>query len=392
MLTQFQNYANTSICDLNQAYSSEGISNPNLGYQLGAKLGNLLGTCDKYGQITESSYSLDRYVDYVYQQKSVFSNIFTRASEKVTNFFKKLTNSVFFDIDKERDSNVMNLEIDLLTEIMKQVALHDLSDFRQDILNIISSSLKRAEAKNKPLLILLGETHGRMSTSLLESFILYLSSQLPNLSLSNVFTEAFDANFYEQPEYSVDPCNVVEKVIEHLGLTKIQMDLAACQIFKPDIPKVCEVIDYEKLMSGVIIDSVEKAKLKEGLKKRNQIMTEVMIAFKNDGNAIAIIGKAHLYGIMQETKLQDYYHVVPILVGPNLDFDRTITKKQICEKEYYKMCKNYYLKDPSVTNFYSLPYFDFVMPICKSQDIMQVACEASHSNKDSEKIKTLCKF
>lgn len=317
-------------------------------YMIGQGIGQMLGTCDEYGRPTELSYPLDRFVNYIYTKYrsvvAISSNILNKIPRKTKwplsqHSVEEMTISehALATLDREAVDSEKKIT-EYIDSVLMEMRPHFIK-FRLKIQKAINESI----INGKPLLILIGEHHYSLNSTLMEALILNMLSSFNDFEFQNIYTESFEKNIYGAPEGKPYPYLVIEQMAQLLGKTKIPIDLATCEIFEPS-PEACGHIDYHELMSGGTI-SLKNVTSASGMQKRNQVMTYVMNTLKQKGNAVAIVGQDHLFGIMTETTLNEHYHIVPITLEPNAQFlnhtYRDIHENFECEMKYRLSCFHY---------------------------------------------------
>ncbi|MFO1259410.1 MAG: hypothetical protein U1E78_13505 [Gammaproteobacteria bacterium] len=342
-------YAEAGVALMNSSDSANILHTP--GYAIGQAIGDILGTCDEYGRPTESSYPLDRLTNFIHTK---YQNILAGTS----SFLKKMkglsqilgsssaeygveetlpSESAIecFDREKHHSSIMISERIDSALDRMKPLLLK----FRLEIQKAINDSI----INGKPLLILIGEHHYSPDSALMEAFIINLLNTFDDFQYQTIFTESFETDIYGLHEGMPHPNEIVEQLAERLNKLTVPMDLGTCKLFKTS-PDICEYIDYSELMNGSSI-TLQNVTSASGMKKRNQIMTNVMNTLRGNGNAVAIVGQYHLFGLMNETTLQEHYHVVPIALDSNACFMSHRSQDNLedvhCEFEYRFSCFEY---------------------------------------------------
>lgn len=180
-----------------------------------------------------------------------------------------------------------------------------IAEFHKALSAKIDAAKKEAQENNKPLLILVGENHNSESSAIIESLVLDIAAK--KLSLKEVLTESFFSILKEKyRKYHIGPYSYLDEKIKAKGLQTINLDLAICQRNTGWIEEIpaCKN-NYPQLLH------VENATSTEGIKIRNTVMADVAIHTElND--KIAVVGSAHLFGMIKETTLSEYYHILPI--------------------------------------------------------------------------------
>jgi hypothetical protein len=296
---------NTSSCAISLSSQVSLSSNIQPAYALGQSIGQMLGTCDQYGQPTEFSYPLDRFVNYVYGKCTDLVKSASSIPEKIHASYALVLHAFINTKNNETSlSTTINANThteDVISERINAALLRmqpEIVTFRLAIQHAIDA----AREKGKPLLLLLGESHFSLDSALMEALILQITTELDGFPFQHVFTEPFESDIYQLPDNIPYPIVLLEQIMHALQKKKIPMDLATCDIFEKQKPEVCEIIDTDQIASGkpINLDNVTSV---SGMKKRNQVMAHVMNAFKYYGNAIAVVGRDHLFGIMTETTL-----------------------------------------------------------------------------------------
>lgn len=181
-----------------------------------------------------------------------------------------------------------------------QTQLHDLEVK-------LNFEIKVAEENHKPLLILIGDFHHSISSTLLETQIIQLTS---DPSIHNFFTESRSAQHYKDLGYNNEnhwpKILFLDKVITPLQLTQTPIDSASYDCFDNN-----NVEAQNNCRTYVQSD--------DGIAARDTVMANHMIE-KLSGNAIAIVGESHLKGLIQDTDLSKHYHIFPVATKENKEY------------------------------------------------------------------------
>lgn len=384
---------NTSSCAISLSSQFNLSSNVQPAYALGQSIGQLLGTCDQYGQPTPFSYPLDRFVNYIYRKctdlvKNVFSipeKIHARYALVQHAFIKTKHNETSLSTAINAQTNTEDIISERINAALLRIQ-SQIVTFRLEFQNAIDI----ARAKGKPLLLLIGESHYSLDSALMETLILHITTELDGFPFQHVFTEPFESDIYQLPDNIPYPIVLLEKMMHALQKKKIPMDLATCDIFETKKPEVCQIIDTDKITSGkpIHIDNVTSV---SGMKKRNQVMAHVMNAFKHYGNAIAVVGRDHLFGIMTETTLTEFYHVVPVTLSSHM-LDATFKQyapdeNSLCENAYQESCFNYIFDKNVLQLTPTLGFSEFFTEPYPSEAIIQKTKQAALNARQTNRLR-----
>lgn len=178
----------------------------------------------------------------------------------------------------------------------------------------IDDAMRKARQCNMPFMILIGENHESLRSALIEALTLHIASE--KFALKTLLTESFFMKYYQEQTLFVErfnnfelvPPKIIEVLANQLQLKKVLMDYASCGHFVSNglatEPEECD--DIEDLYR-----TPHYPGSKLGIKKRDEVMVDVAIK-ANVNDTVAIVGVAHLSGMLKETPLTDIYHVLPI--------------------------------------------------------------------------------
>jgi hypothetical protein len=384
---------NTSSCAISLSSQFSLSNNVQPAYALGQSIGQMLGTCDQYGQPTEFSYPLDRFVNYIYGKCTDLVKSASRIPEKIHASYALVLHAFIKSKNNEASlSTTINTQTNtesLISERIDAALLRmqaEIVTFRLAIQDAIDA----ARAKEKPLLLLLGESHFSLDSALMETLILQITSELDGFPFQHVFTEHFESDIYQLPDNIPYPIVLLGQMMHALQKKKIPMDLATCDIFETQKPEVCQIIDTDQITSGkpIHLDNVTSV---SSMKKRNQVMAHVMNAFKHYGNAIAVVGRDHLFGIMTETTLNESYHVVPVTLSSHM-LDATFkphapNENSLCEDAYQEACFNYIFDKNVLQLAPTLGFSEFFTEPYPSENIIQKTKQAALDSRQANRLR-----
>lgn len=293
-------------------------------------------------------YGLGKYVfgtiesDYypAYSLGEIWTQCLASAKKLVTNTFDTIADYIIGDIDlssiyQNADPIVMTQQeltgtsgtalITAPTEDTQSLLVEELDSILStnkkisvsynDIASKIEIAKREAESKNMPLMILLGEHHYQINSILNEVIVIDIA--VKKLGIKKVLAEQCFAEriaaFLKMKNLRFEPSYMqylwlTEDMIDHFGLEKVVIDLAPCSGI---LSKENEHHGTRELYPEI---PLSLAKTTEGIKIRNAVMTEVAKAY--DSDVIAIVGSAHLHGMIKETDLEQVFHILPINVAP----------------------------------------------------------------------------
>lgn len=179
----------------------------------------------------------------------------------------------------------------------------------------IDNAMQIANNRNQSLLILMGETHKSATSAFLEALLLHMVSS--KWSLNTVFTESP----FEQPPKDLQ--DAIESLLTELNIRKVFVDLALCNYVNSTHPQCHQYPDISASLEPIIhqwtyYDGVSE----KGVLIRNNAMAQAIIE-TNAGHSVAIVGAAHMYGLIYDTDLTTSYYVLPINVVPQHHCKRT---------------------------------------------------------------------
>ncbi|MBN9289399.1 MAG: hypothetical protein BGO43_03770 [Gammaproteobacteria bacterium 39-13] len=244
-------------------------------------------------------YPLDRLCNYLYETgKSIYSQL-----SKVI-----WKDSVFSSENSDFVNEIAKMQDDTL-KINAQV----LYRLYHVIWNRIDNATKIARQNNKPLLILLGEAHENIDCAFKLSLIFRILAD--RKGFQGTFSEYFHPKSYSLRKKTFPPSlKVLDALTEENGLKIIPMDLARCEelsFFDRQVTEECNKISLAYLGITKSEDYLS-AQFLERVKARNRIMMNEMI-FNKGGDAIALVGAAHLRGLLKDhPDLSEHYEILPI--------------------------------------------------------------------------------
>ncbi|MBI2790525.1 MAG: hypothetical protein HYX61_01090 [Gammaproteobacteria bacterium] len=175
-------------------------------------------------------------------------------------------------------------------------------EFTQSLYDRISLEKSIALSKNKPLLILIGESHYDLREYFIELMIVQLASQY--FSIKKLMLE--------QSRSSISTIRKCENLYKQLG---IHGSMQSLYYF----------LNKNKMMTMFSIDEGKKPDghewntTPEGVRKRNKVMCSTAQIRASGNDAVAIVGFNHLYGLLNETELSEHFHVFAINVALKKD-------------------------------------------------------------------------
>lgn len=204
---------------------------------------------------------------------------------------------------------IIDIQLEALEDVMPAhirngIFDEEIKDFKNavnkvcdSLLTLISESKTKAARINKPLMILLGESHCSMHSLILEGIILYICRNY--FDINTVMSEnsfEFDLNPSESlagrrawsgkiGSWSVDI--PISFFLNELGITPKRLDI-----------NTRFTRNYESSLSI------------EGIRARNNEMVHIATEAPND--SVCIVGAWHLPGMLEETSLQETFSVFPI--------------------------------------------------------------------------------
>lgn len=241
-------------------------------------------------------------------RKQAEANPFYRTGQTLRTAADKLHHWIY----KSVDSAINWLSDSFLGMSIDENKIH--SEY-QKLFEKITQAQAEARKAGKPLMVLVGEEHSYIDTALYQAMILHIANE--KMRLKGIFTEAFQQGFYEKHNRRANcyPGKTVDELAKQMDIKIVPIDLALCGYFTrtgfySDEPSECRGSGY----ASVIMLNDEVTGLK-AMRVRNNVMTDVAIR-ADLGDTIAIVGGAHLYGLIEETPLTEYYHVLPINTFP----------------------------------------------------------------------------
>lgn len=244
-------------------------------------------------------YPLDRLCNYLYETgKSIYSQL----------------NKVIW-----RGSVISSENSDFVNEIAKmqddtlKIDAQVLYRLYQVLWNRIDNATKMARQNNKPLLILLGEAHENIDCAFKLSLVFRILAD--RKGFQGTFSEYFHPKSYNLRKKIFPPSlKVLDTLAEENGLKIIPIDLARCEELSFVDRQVTEECNKISLAYLGITKSEDylSAQFLERVKARNRIMVNEMI-FNKGGDAIALVGAAHLRGLLKDhPDLSEHYEILPI--------------------------------------------------------------------------------
>lgn len=174
--------------------------------------------------------------------------------------------------------------------------------FTQSLYDRISLEKSIALGKNKPLLILIGESHYDLREYFIELMIVQLASQY--FSIQKLMLE--------QSRASISTIRKCESLYKQLGS-------------HGNMQSLYYFLSKNKMMTMFPIDEGKKSAghewniTPEGVRKRNKVMCSTAKVRANGDDAVAIVGFNHLHGLLNETELSEHFHVFTINIAPKKD-------------------------------------------------------------------------
>jgi hypothetical protein len=93
------------------------------------------------------------------------------------------------------------------------------------------------------------------------------------------------------------------------------------------------------------------------------------IVTSNVGDTLAIVGAAHIFGLVKETTLTDHYFVLAI---------NAADKKKVLETCHSDLCRNFYLKDPQVLTTSELSLINDISFLFLDPDTLVEKAHSAH--------------
>lgn len=204
--------------------------------------------------------------------------------------------------EKNNNANVKNSE----SENFEIFETNDLEPYYHVLKEKIDNSLNKANELGKPLMILIGEEHTSASAATIQSMALHIAMSIDKMALKAVLTEQFLSNLYVSNSL---PCITVEAFTRYFGLNKIPIDLAQCHTRE----RWCGSVTAKSCQNSKKYEQLnhESAISEQGMFIRNDVMVKAALD-ANVGNTVAIVGAAHLCGMISDTPLKKHYHVLTI--------------------------------------------------------------------------------
>lgn len=174
--------------------------------------------------------------------------------------------------------------------------------FTQSLYDKISVEKSIALGKNKPLLILIGESHYDLREYFIELMMVQLVSQY--FSIKKLMLE--------QSRTSISTIRKSENLYKQLGSHGSMQSLYY-------------FLSKNKMMTMFPIDEGKKVDghewniTPEGVRNRNKVMCQTAQIRANGNDAVAIVGFNHLHGLLNETELLEHFHVFAINVSLKKD-------------------------------------------------------------------------
>lgn len=166
----------------------------------------------------------------------------------------------------------------------------------------IDAAKERATEHNKPLLILVGETHLQLNSLLNTAKILNIAKN--KLDMTFALTESFISSCYD--DETAKFIMLQEKMIAHFKLNKVPMDYALCSSFKLCYLN-CQSIEsyYPQISHGT-------SSQHSSMVIRDKVMASFATQFRTD--IVAIVGAYHLQGLMASNDLINTFEILSINV------------------------------------------------------------------------------
>lgn len=196
---------------------------------------------------------------------------------------------------------------------------------------IIDHAFLAAKKNEKPLLILLGESHYSIDISLINELIL-LKLLSEKFKLDTIMTEASSKKFgskYQDYSCMTESGDIiisdhVEEAMTSLNITKKPIDFFLFNETKIDLLEQACLNIHDNSSCLKLNEEIKKIKeidystenIIQDLPKRNHVMADIMIrAPKKNIPILAIVGAHHLYGLINESELPQHYHILAIDVS-----------------------------------------------------------------------------
>lgn len=190
------------------------------------------------------------------------------------------------------------------TEKFIRIMLNRYDRIQHDILLAKQKSIE----ENKPLLVLMGETHLMINAQLHKMLAIFIANH--QFKIDTLYSEIFSA---ETLRKNTTPMmgtilSLVENFLKELNMSRVSVDGPVCGAFDvlPTEP-ICKQFDSEKFLRKY--DDVISEK---GMKIRNDAMVEEIIKQSAQKDTIALVGADHLYGMLNETNLKEHFTVLAL--------------------------------------------------------------------------------
>jgi hypothetical protein len=180
-------------------------------------------------------------------------------------------------------------------------------NFLQDLYNRIYEEKAIAVSEDKPLLILISESHRNLSEYFVELMIVQLVSQF--FSVRKLMLELSKSSYTSMRN--------IERIYKNSGR-------------HGNMQSLYYFLKKNGMMTTIPIDLGKKDNDDDwnikpvGVKHRNKVMCLTAHERAKGDDAVAVVGYKHLYGLINETKLSELFHVFSINTAPKkniVDFD-----------------------------------------------------------------------
>lgn len=293
-----------------------------------------------------------------------------------TNYLKKLATQLVKQYD------VLPKHITFINEAYEKLATSLMTEENKSDLNLmlvhkyheffheIEEAKQVAEKANKPLMVIIGESHyGHDGINALLSELMTLYIAFKKFDIKTVMTEALEPS--EEERLVVDPLKWKASVDVYQFISNCKKDVIVIDesLRKINLHYISQVeILSEKCTKSRNDDMAERAINHSKIKKED---------------VVTIVGSAHLKGLIEETNLKDYYHILAINTSPTSDIlsvpgSDNIYLRECCAYEYSKsIVQSQIINDQN--NIYMSPAmaFNFAKTIHKQEKGKLIPAESS---------------
>jgi len=205
--------------------------------------------------------------------------------------------------------------------------INELNNMIDELYNVIFQKISTAMLdKKRPLLILFGEEHNSYFTIISQCIAIYIAKQLGVTTYFREEDKTRKKSFKQILKMIEEMRAPIGSSIKTLYSVRMFMNKLHLNILPADLGS--DGVSLKPIGDYTIPKNLEERDTLEAIRYRNKIMAS---EFKkvDRKNIFAEVGAAHLYGLLIEEKLSDFYNVLPFNSANIIQKQHNVTQQQL---------------------------------------------------------------